>query len=180
MALTAAERMARTRARRRGEEPPATKCSVCGKDIKNSGNGKAFRAGLCYEHWKDTEEGIQYSRDQRRLKRERLKGPIPFRYFGAQPNQENLPEGPFNRMRLAISSTYVGKGKPRGKLWIVWSDDVVTEHDDVTQKLVGTIDRNSGVVVDRSDLALIARTEDALTERIRHYGHSEIYLLNDR
>lgn len=177
MPLTAAERMARSRARSRGELPPQPTCKVCGKPIKDSGNSRAFNAGLCYQHWKETEDGKAFLLEQRRLRKEKQSGPRPFRYFGAPPGEEAWPEGPFNRMRLAISSTYVGKGKPRGKLWIVWSDDVVTEHLEVKQSDVGTITREDGSEVDRSDLTQLAKTTEALTERVRHHGHGDVYLV---
>jgi len=177
MPLTPAERMARTRARRRGEVAPQPTCSVCGKPIKDSGNGRAFASGLCHRHWLESDAGKAFVADQRRLRREAKTGPKPFRYFGAPPGEEAWPEGPFNRLRLAVSSSYIGKGKPRGKVWIVWSDDVVTEHEGVTQAHVGVITRDDGIAVDRSDLAAQARQVDALTERVRHYGHADIYLV---
>lgn len=169
--------MARTRARRRGEIEPQATCSVCGKPIKDSGSGRALAAGLCYQHWLESPDGKAFSAESRRLRREQKTGPTPFRYFGAPPGEEAWPEGPFNRMRLAISSSYTGKGKPRGKVWIVWSDDMVTEHNHVKQADVGSITREDGVEVDRSDLTELARNTPALTARVRHYGHSDTYLV---
>ena len=177
MPLTPAERMARTRARRRGELEPLPKCKVCGKEIKDSSTGRAFAAGLCYEHWLQSDEGKAFSAESRQLRRQKKSGPTPYRYFGAPPGEEGWPEGPFNRLRLAVSSAYMGKGKPRGQVWIVWSDDVVTLHQEVRQADVGTITREDGVEVDRSDLAELARTVPALQERVRHYGHSDVYLV---
>lgn len=177
MALTAAQRMARTRARRKGELEAQPTCSVCGKAIKDSGNGRAFAAGLCFQHWQESDEGKKYAAEARKVRREKMTGPTPFRYFGAPPGEEAWPEGPFNRIRLAISSSYMGKGKPRGKIWIVWSDDAVTVHVDVRQCDVGTITRDDGVEVDRSDLAELAKSIPALTDRVRHYGHTDIYLV---
>lgn len=169
--------MARTRARRRGDLPEAPKCSVCGKSIKDSGSGRSLEAGLCYQHWLASDEGKTYTAEARRLRRQKKDGPQPFRYFGAPPGEEAWPEGPFNRLRLAVSSAYIGKGKPRGLIWIVWSDDVVTEHHNVKQSDVGSITRDDGVEVDRSDLTEIAKVQPALTERVRHYGHADIYLV---
>ena len=177
MAKTAAERMAESRARAKGEAPALPKCRICGKPIKDSGTGRAMAAGLCCMHWSTSPEGKAYLAEARRLKRNSQKGPTPFRYYGALPGEDAFPEGPFNRMRLAVSSSYAGKGKPRGKIWIVWSDDVVTEHTEVRQTDVGSITRDDGVEVDRSDLAAMARNTPALTERVRHYGHGDIYLV---
>lgn len=169
--------MARSRARKRGELPQQETCSVCGKPIKDSGSSRAFAAGLCYKHWVESEEGKKYLADSRRLRRDRRRGPTPYRYFGALPGEEAWPEGPFNRIRLAISSCYAGKGKPRGTIFIIWSDDIVTQHFDVKQQDVGSITRDDGIEVDRSDLVDIAKSMPALTERIRHYGHGDVYLV---
>lgn len=177
MPKSARERMAESRARKRGLLPELPRCKVCGKPIKQTGKGRGLAAGLCFKHWQESEEGRQFLADSRKLRREAKNGPSPFRYFGAPPGEEGWPEGPFNRLRLAVSSCYVGKGKPRGKVWIVWSDDVVTEHTDVKQADVGSITRDDGVMVDRSDLAQLARSVDPLTERVRHYGHSDVYLV---
>lgn len=174
MALTAAERMARTRARRRGELETYS-CHSCGKMLKPSGTGRAMAEGLCFACWAGTPDGKKFLADQRQLRRTRNEAPKPYRYFGAPPGEE-MPEGPFNRMRLAVSSAYIGKGKPRGKVWIVWTDDVVTEHMNVRQADVGTITRDDGEEVDRSDLAVLARELPALTERTRHHGKGDVYL----
>lgn len=175
--MTPAERMARTRARKRGELAPQPVCKICGKAIKDSGTGRAVAAGLCYEHWASSEEGKAFMAEARKLRRQQRTGPTPFRYFGAPPGEEGWPEGPFNRLRLAISSAYMGKGKPRGKVWIVWSDGIVTVHHDVKQADVGSITRDDGAEVDRSDLAHMANTMKPLTSRVRHFGHSDVYLV---
>ena len=194
--LTAAERMAVTRARRRGEMAAAPTCKVCGVPIKNSGNGRAFHAGLCYTHWKDTPDAKKYTSEQRKLKRDAKNGPTMFRYWACRPGQEDIKIGPFNRMRLAVSSTYVGKNKPRGKLWIVWSDDIVTEHENVKQVNIGkkSIDpetgkpglekeewRYRGRIIDGFDeYVQRSKNEDPITERFSNQGHEDEYLLNDR
>lgn len=169
--------MARSRARKRGELEALQACSVCGKQIKDSGTGRALAAGLCYEHWAASDEGKAYAAEARKLRRLSKDGPAPFRYFGSPPGEEAWPEGPFNRLRLAVSSAYTGKGKPRGLVWIVWTDDVVTVHHDVKQADVGSVTREDGAEVDRSDLAQLARNTEALTERVRHFGHSDTYLV---
>ena len=169
--------MAESRARKRGEIPDLPRCRLCGKLIKDSGTGRALAAGLCFKHWQESEEGKTYAAEARKLRRQKQTGPKPFRYFGSLPDEDAWPEGPFNRMRLAISSSYAGKGKQRGKIWIVWTDDVVTEHVEVRQADVGAITREDGVEVDRSDLTAMAKNTPALTERIRHYGHSDVYLV---
>ena len=92
-------------------------------------------------------------------------------------NAGGWPEGPFNRIRLAVSSTYAGRNKPRGVLFIVWSDDEVTRHEGIKQADVAGIRQADGETVDRSDLTLLAKTVDALTERVRHYGAGDIYLV---
>lgn len=178
MPKTATQRMADTRARRRGEAPEVPHCPSCGKKMKATGKGRAKEmSGLCYTCWSKTPDGITYQSAQRALRRTRKKAPSPFRYFGAIPGQEAWPEGPFNRMRLAVSSCYPGKGKPRGSIWVVWSDDVVTKHDNVRQADVGKVTRETGTVVYRDDLTAIARDFPALKERSRHHGHSDIYLV---
>ncbi len=169
--------MAESRARKRGLIPDMPTCSVCGAPLKDSGKGKAYAAGLCFKHWAESEEGKKYLNDTRKLRRAELSGPTPFRYFGCFPGEEAFPEGPFNRMRLAVSSTYAGKGKPRGTLFVVWNDDVVTAHYGVRQADVGTVSRDDGEEVDRSDLAQMAREYPALTERVRRYGHGDVYLV---
>lgn len=174
---TAAERMAESRARKKGLLPELPTCSVCGKPLKDSGKGRAFEAGLCFKHWAESDEGKKYLNDARKLRREQEAGPTPFRYFGCFPGEEALPEGPFNRMRLGVSSTYPGKGKKRGTLFIVWSDDVVTAHYNVRQADVGSVIREDGEEVDRSDLAQMAKDFPALTERITRYGHGDVFLV---
>lgn len=176
MAKTAAERMEISRARRRGEIPLPPSCSVCGKPLKDSGAGRAMAAGLCHTHWQETPEGKAFALERRRLRREAQIGPRPWRYFGAIPGEPE--EGPFNRLRLAVSSSYAGKGKPRGTVWIVWSDGVVTEHTGIRQADVGEPLRDAGAQVDRSDLYAMARDIPAMTERVRHYGHGDVYLID--
>lgn len=177
MSKSAAERMAESRARKRGELPELPRCSVCGKIIKDSGTGRALAAGVCFKHWAESEEGKAFTAEARKLRRQKQTGPKPFRYYGSLPGEEAWPEGPFNRLRLAISSSYAGKGKPRGKIWIVWNDDVVTEHVDVKQSDVGAITRDDGREVDRDDLTELAKSMPPLTERVRHYGHTDVYLV---
>ena len=169
--------MAKTRARRRGELEPVRTCAVCGKILKPTSIGRAFEQSLCFQHWAETEEGKNYLKQRRSQRRLAKIGPQPFRYFGCPHGEEGWPEGPFNRMRLAVSSTYAGKNKPRGTLFIVWSDDTVTAHHGIRQSDVGTIERRAGDEVDRSDLAYLARSSEALTERVRHYGHTDVYLV---
>ena len=177
MPQTAAERMAKTRARRRGELEDLKTCKVCDKKLKPTSIGRAYEESLCFAHWAETDEGKEHLKHKRSLRRQQASGPVAFRYFGCLPGEDGWPEGPFNRMRLAVSSTYSGKNKPRGTLFVVWSDDVVTAHQGVRQSDVGTIDRADGEEVDRSDLAQMARSMEALTERVRHYGHSDVYLV---
>lgn len=177
MPTSAAERMAKTRARRRGELEAVRKCTVCGKILKPTSIGRAYDMNLCFQHWAETEEGKNYLKQRRSQRRLAKIGPQPFRYFGCPYGEDGWPEGPFNRMRLAVSSTYAGKGKPRGTLFIVWSDDTVTAHRGIRQSDVGTIERRADDEVDRSDLAYLARSSEALTERVRHYGHTDVYLV---
>ena len=177
MPKTAAERMAATRARRRGELPAIKTCKICGSPLKPTSVGQAYEEGLCFAHWALTEAGKEYLKAKRTQRRKAQSGPTPFRYFGCTPGEEAWPEGPFNRIRLAVSSTYLGRNKARGVVFIVWSDDVVTRHEDVKQSDVGRITRESGAEVDRSDLTLMAKTYDALTERVRYYGHGDTYLV---
>ena len=169
--------MAKSRARRRGELEDIRYCSVCGKKLKPTSIGAAYQQGLCFEHWALTDDGKEYLKQKRTLRGIQKKGVQMFRYFGCLPGEEAWPEGPFNRMRLAVSSTYEGKNKSRGTLFIVWSDDVVTAHENVKQSDVGSIERSMGDEVDRSDLAQAARSMDALTERVRRYGHTDVYLV---
>lgn len=169
--------MAKTRARRRGELEDVKTCKVCGKKLKPTSVGQAYEVSLCFHHWAQTDEGKEHLKFKRNKRRQAATGPSPFRYFGCLPGEDGWPEGPFNRMRLAISSTYSGKNRERGTLFVVWSDDVVTEHHGVRQSDVGAIDRADGEEVDRSDLAQMARTMPPLTERVRHYGHSDTYLV---
>lgn len=169
--------MAKSRARQRGELEPMRSCKVCGKQLKPTSIGKAYESSLCFLHWSETDEGKDYLKQKRAARRSQKKGPQPFRYFGCLPGEEGWPEGPFNRMRLAISSSYAGKKRPRGSLFIIWTDDVVTLHRDVKQADVGAISRDDGEEIDRSDLAQMARSTEALTERLRHYGHSDVYLV---
>ena len=169
--------MAKSRARRRGELQDLRECKVCGKKLKPTSIGAAYQQHLCFEHWALTDDGKEYLKQKRALRGTQKKGPQMFRYFGCLPGEEAWPEGPFNRMRLAVSSTYEGKNKPRGTLFIVWSDDVVTAHTDVKQSDVGAIERVHGRAVDRSDLAQMARDMEPLTERVRHYGHTDVYLV---
>jgi len=170
--------MASTRKGGLGDRPLVPVCSVCGKTLKRSGVGRSLQAGLCHEHWRVSEEGKAFLLEQKRLNREKTNGPVAWRYFGAIPGGEAYPEGPFNRLRLAVSSSYAGKGQPRGTCWIVWSDGVVTEHRGLRQTDVGGItSRSHGKEVDRSDLVVLARTREPLVERVRHYGHGDIYLV---
>lgn len=169
--------MAKSRARRRGELDDLRFCTVCGKKLKPTSSGEAFRQSLCFEHWALTDEGKEVLRQRRKLRRAQGKGPQMFRYFGCLSGEEGWPEGPFNRMRLAISSTYLGKNKPRGTLFVVWTDDSVTAHPGVRQSDVGSIRHTPDKIVDRSDLAQMARELEPLTERVRHYGHSDVYLV---
>jgi hypothetical protein len=169
MAKTAAERMADSRARRRGQLPPPALCEGCGAPLKPSGVGRSAASGLCWRCWAATAEGRQFALDSRRIRREKAAGgPRPHRYFGAVPDGD--PEGPFNRLRLAISSAYAGKGRPRGVVWVVWSDGSVTEHHEIRQADVLAVTHAAGLAVDRPDLAEMARTLPAMEERIRHYG----------
>lgn len=177
MPQSAAERMAKTRARRRGELEDLKTCTVCGKKLKPTSIGRAYEEGLCFAHWAETVDGKEHLKQKRSLRRQQALGPTAFRYFGCLPGEDGWPEGPFNRMRLAVSSSYSGKNKPRGTVFVVWSDDVVTAHHGVRQSDVGSINRADGEEVDRSDLARMARSMPPLTERVRHYGHSDVYLV---
>lgn len=152
-------------------------CSVCGVVLRGGSQQRAAAAGLCFKHWAQTDEGKAFLAEQRKLKRQAKAGPTPFRYYGCLPDEEAFPEGPFNRIRLAVSSSYAGKGKPRGCIFIVWTDGVVTRHFNVKQSDVGEIDRADGEEVDRSDLEEMARNMPALTERTRHYGQGDVYLV---
>lgn len=169
--------MAKSRARKRGEMEAVRLCKICGKKLKPTSIGFAVQQSLCFEHWALTDEGKAYLKEKRALRRMQSKAPQMFRYFGCLPGEEGFPEGPFNRMRLAVSSAYAGKNKPRGTLFIVWSDDAVTAHKGIKQADVGSISRTEELLVDRSDLAHMARTMEPLTERVRHYGHTDVYLV---
>lgn len=169
--------MAKSRARRRGELDDLRVCTVCGKKLKPTSIGAAYEQHLCFEHWALTPEGKEALKQKRAARGSKTKEAKPFRYFGCLPGEEAWPEGPFNRMRLAVSSTYEAKNKPRGTLFIVWSDDTVTAHRNVKQADVGSVEKSAGEEVNRSDLALMARTMDGLTERVRRYGHSDVYLV---
>ena len=169
--------MAESRARRKGELPPVATCKVCGKKLKPTSLGVASQSGLCFKHWALTDEGKQALKEKRAQRLSSSKEARPFRYFGALPGEEGWPEGPFNRIRLAVSSTYAGRNRDRGPLFIVWTDDEVTRHEGLRQSDVGGITKGNGEVVNRSDLTLIAKTYPALTERVRHFGHGDVYLV---
>ena len=147
--------------------------------MKDSGKGRAFEAGLCFKHWAESDEGKKYLNDARKLRREQEAGPTPFPLLRLLPRGGSLREGPFNRMRgWESSSTYPGKGKKRGTLFIVWSDDVVTAHYNVRQADVGSVTR--GGRKRRSidpDLTQMAKDFPALTERITRYGHGNVFLV---
>tara|TARA_B100000035_G_scaffold254665_1_gene224241 strand:- start:377 stop:886 length:510 start_codon:yes stop_codon:yes gene_type:complete len=169
--------MADARARKKGELPPILHCSICNKPLKPTSQGKAYAAGLCFYHWSQTDEGKRDLKEKRNRRRSQGKAPTPFRYFGSLPGEEGWPEGPFNRIRLAVSSTYAGRNKPRGPLFIIWSDDQVTRHEGIKQADVAGIKQSDGEIVDRSDLTLLAKTTDPLVERVRHYGKGDTYLV---
>ena len=177
MAKTPKDRMQEPRLRAAGKLPPLKTCKACGKKLRATGVGRAYELSLCYKHYQESEEGKRYAAEKRKLGRQSESGVRAFRYFGCLPGGDAWPEGPFNRIRLAVSSTYEGKGKERGHLFIVWTDDSVTQHTGIRQSDVAGIKQEDGQLVDRSDLAELARTMTALTERVRHYGHGDTYLV---
>ena len=119
---TSTERMRLKRLRERGAAPALKTCSVCGKVLKeSSGSGKAYAAGMCWQHWKVSEEG-RTERQRQNLKQDIWR----VAYFGAQPGEEPTFCA---TMRKALKASYVDRTLTRnGPIWAVWSDGSVTIH----------------------------------------------------
>lgn len=113
------------RQRELGEAPALKQCSVCGKTLKrNAGSGKAYAAGLCWQHWKETTEG-RLERRRQGLKRDIF----PVAYFGSQPGEEPHLE---RSMRKALSASVTRRGEPNEPVFICWSTGLITCHHGLT------------------------------------------------
>ena len=114
---TSTERMRLKKLRDQGKADPVKTCSVCGKTLKKgaSGASKAWHAGLCYEHWKQTDEAKQ-ERRAKKLKQEFW----GIGYFSGEP------------LAFHPSIKKAMKAAGRDEVYVVWNDGRVTIHCDLT------------------------------------------------
>lgn len=120
--------MRRKKLRDAGELPELKKCSVCGRTLKpGSGSGKAYAAGLCWQHWRQTDEG--------KLVRRRTSLAQKWwavAYFSKKPDEEEWTQ--FARIKHAITNAYVDRSLSRnGPIVVVWNCGKVTMHWEVAQ-----------------------------------------------
>lgn len=120
------ERMRAKRARELGLAPPLKTCSVCGKQLKEgSGSGKAYAAGLCWEHWRESQAG----KVERR--RQNLRSDVWAAAYIVSCTDKTAAIY-FPNARAAISAA-----KNAGKDCIIavcWSNGDVTVHPGLTSK----------------------------------------------
>lgn len=122
---TSTERMRLKKLRDMGVIPPPLCCSVCGQPLKEgAGANRAYRAGLCWEHWDLSPEGRRYRR--RYSLKDRGEGVWAVGYFSGKPGE---PLERRSGLREAIGAAYMGKGAPaNGPLYVVWCDGRVSYH----------------------------------------------------
>ena len=118
------------KARERGEAPPLKTCTQCGKKLKmGAGSNRAWEAGLCWEHWRQTDEGKVTRRRQGLAKREGVWGVA---FFGGEEVK------PFSNMRAALKASVNKGGRDNLPVFVVWSSGIVTCHNGLTaRKAVG-------------------------------------------
>lgn len=142
---TSTERMRLKRERELGNAPPVKTCAACGKKLKQgAGSNRAYDAGLCWEHWRQSPEG----------KIERRKSSLVSEkwgvcYFGG----EKLV--PHTSLRAALSESVRKGGRENLPIFVVWSDGTVTMHLGLTAR------KSAGLKPDDGDL-LIDEFEDFL------------------
>ena len=118
---TSTERMRLKKLRDMGLAEQIPNCKSCGTPLKvRSGSGKAYKAGLCYACWSQTEQYRIQKRETALAKDIWAVG-----YFSGKPGEPLLKR---TRLREAIGKAYVGRNKDNGPVFIVWSDGRVTEH----------------------------------------------------
>lgn len=125
---TSTERMRLKKLRDQGKLPPIKTCSTCGKKLKEgAGSNRAYEAGLCWEHWVQTDEG-RITRRRSSLVTELW----PLIYIGTKDLI------PFTSIRKCLSA---GKGEP---IYVVWSDGRVTLHLGLTTRTVARLKPEDG------------------------------------
>jgi hypothetical protein len=140
---TSTERMRAKRARELGLAPPIPVCSVCGSKLKaGAGSDKAYAAGMCWKHWKQSEEGKV---DRRRLNLRSDNWAVGYVVRCAHG------EGHFvTSARAAVSC-----GRTLGKdclIAVVWRDGEVTIHPGLTSKnCTGLKPEDGDLIVDDAE-----------------------------
>lgn len=115
---TSTERMRLKKLRDLGQAPPIKTCSVCGKTLKEgAGSNRAWKAGLCWQHWRQTEEG-KITRRRAGLAQDRW----AVYYFAGEDLQ------PFSNIKKALSASKNKGGRENHPVYVVWSDGIVTSH----------------------------------------------------
>ena len=99
-------------------------CNVCGKKLKQgAGSNRAYASGLCWEHWRRTDEG-KITRRRASLVSD-LWGVC---YFGGEELK------PFTSIRKALSASVNRGGRDNHPIFAVWSDGRVTMHCGLTAR----------------------------------------------
>jgi len=165
---TSTERMRIKALRDRGVLPPVPNCTHpgCNRQLKfGAGHNKAFAAGLCWEHWRESEEGRLARREQNLLTEN-----WAVSYFSAQG------DGPIERhpdVRAAIGKAYFGKGKPRNPVYVVWRDGTVTVYADLSVRAAKGLTPEQGIELSPSD-PLWADFRSQVPEKARTWFKSSL------
>lgn len=144
---TSTERMRLKKLRDSGEAPPVKTCSVCGKKLKQgAGSNRAWEAGLCWDHWKQTDEGRVTRRRQGLAKREGVWGVA---FFGGEDLR------PYTNMRGALSASVQKGGRDNHPVFVVWNTGIVTCHSGLTaRKSVGLQPEDGDQLIDEYEYFL--------------------------
>ncbi len=111
------------RMREKGLAPPVATCKVCGNPLKyGAGTGRAYELGLCFEHFRETPEGVLFEAQRRPAPKQAVRGAG---YWSAKPGGQLLKH---QRLRAAIGYAFVSRTGGNGPVYVLWSNGQVTEH----------------------------------------------------
>ena len=108
-----------------GKADPIKICSVCQKKLKKgAGSNRAWLAGLCFDHWKQTKEGKAIRREKE------IKQDVWGVYYFCGEGDDLKG---FTSIRSAISAAVL-PGDTNLPVFAVWSDGRVTTHPGITHR----------------------------------------------
>lgn len=164
---TSTERMQIKKLRDQGVLPPLPVCSHpgCTRALRaGCGSDKAFAAGMCWEHWKTSEQGRLERRRQNLVSKVWAVG-----YFSAAPG------GPLEKrenMRTAIGATFAGRGVERNPVYVVWSTGAVTAHANLNVRNAKALSPEHPTATLVTEPGLVRILQDQVPEKLRAwFGH---------